>query len=743
VGERKTEKILILVLLGSMLLISSLLLPAHSASPLIKNPYDLYEATIEGAEPQAVDPARAYDTASEEIIFNVYDTLLTYDGERVDTFLPSIASSWRVDNITGTKSPEGLSWYYRYVFTIRQGITFQPPFNYTLTAEDVEYSFEREMVQDATGGPQWMLYEPLLDNGGGAAALGNGNLTDTANVQLVGKMIDHAVESDPNGTVWFNLAFPGAYAPFMQILCQTWGSILSKQWINNYVIATLGRSDWSGDWSKSRVGWNVDHTEWIDHHDPADSPLDKPTPLMYGSGPFILQTLDFTNQYWELTRNAAYWRGWPADWPAPPYPSEPSGLKPAGYVSSFKVTWAYDWNTAKTMFLNGDLDFVTVPRQHISEVLGQDGTRCMYQLPSLSADALFFTFNINATTSFGPILSAGTFNESGIPSDFFGNPTWGVHVRRAFAYAFDYDTYIAEAYPNSTGQHPTTAIIPGLPYYDPTVKGYVYNLTRAAEEFEAVPGLWNTGFTITLVYVVSGLPRPSYAPSLLKKAIESLNPRFHVTTTYATFMTYFTAASMRQLPTFALGWLADYPDPHDFAYAFYHSRGILGTWQLYYNPVMDNLVDAGLRELDPTVRATIYHNIQVLAIEDCPNIMLDQGLGYHFERDWICGWYYNPAYPGIYAYNLWKWYYIPHALANNSTQPTSNYLPADVNYDGKTDMKDIGYVARSFGASYGPPLNPRWIFRCDVNNDRKIEMKDIGLLAKQFGRTSPTWNPPP
>jgi peptide/nickel transport system substrate-binding protein len=391
------------------------------------------------------------------------------------------------------------------------------------------------------------------------------------------------------------------------------------------------------------------------------------------------------------------------------------------------------------MFLNGQVDFCAVPRQQEDQVFSQPGIRCVYALPTLDADALLFNFNINRTTSFGPILPPGTFNESGIPSDFFGNPTWGVHVRRAFAYAFDYDTYIAQAYPNSTGQRTTTAIIPGLPYYDSAVKGYVYNLTRAADEFGAVPELWNTGFTITLAYVVSSLPRPSYVPSLLKNAIESLNPKFHVTITYAPFSDYFKALNTQQLPTFALGWLADYPDPHDFAYAFYHSRGNFATYQLYYNPTMDNLVDAGLREFDPAVRTTIYHNIQVLAVEDCPNIMLDQPLGRHFERDWICGWYYNPSYPGIYAYNLWKWYYLPHALADNSTQPTSNSLPVDINYDGQVNIIDITIVARAFGSEFGPPMHPRWQFRADVNNDREINIIDVAYVAKYFGKTSAAW----
>jgi hypothetical protein len=56
-------------------------------------------------------------------------------------------------------------------------------------------------------------------------------------------------------------------------------------------------------------------------------------------------------------------------------------------------------------------------------------------------------------------------------------------------------------------------------------------------------------------------------------------------------------------------------------------------------------------------------------------------------------------------------------------------------------MYDIGAAAICFGAAYGPPISPRWNFRCDFNNDRKIDMKDISGVAKNFGKTSSVWTP--
>ncbi|MEM3589355.1 MAG: hypothetical protein QXE25_05895, partial [Nitrososphaerota archaeon] len=59
------------------------------ARPPIKNPDTIIEATI--GEPETLDPAWAYDTASGEVIFNIYETLIFFNREKVDEFIPMIA----------------------------------------------------------------------------------------------------------------------------------------------------------------------------------------------------------------------------------------------------------------------------------------------------------------------------------------------------------------------------------------------------------------------------------------------------------------------------------------------------------------------------------------------------------------------------------------------------------------------------------------------------------------------------
>jgi peptide/nickel transport system substrate-binding protein len=709
------------ILLASLLLSLPLLPCVLAAPPAIPRQMEIVEATIEGGSIATVDPAASYDWGSGELLTNMYDTLVFFDGERMDRYLPQLADNWTVENITGTTSPEGLPWYFRYTFHVRPNVRFWD--GSTLTPEDVEYCFERGMVLEAGDNPQWMFYEPLLNTWG---ALGlnttalEGNSTEQARV---GAIIDHSVECNSTH-VWFNLAFPGAYPPFMQILSQQWSSIYSKAWALD-----LGRpTNWDGNWSD----W---YSHWLSMRNYALPPFDDPIPVAMGTGPFVFEELDSTHERWSVVRNHDYWRGWPLDWPGF------GSSKPAGYIERFVVTYAYDWNARSTMFLNGEVDLCAVPRQYISQMLGQPGIRCTYPLPSLAVDALCFQFNINIASLYSPILPPGTFSESGVPSDFFGNASWGVHVRKAFAYAIDYATFIEEKYLGEAS-HPPTAIIPVLCTYYASNAGYTFNLSRTAEELHQVPGLWDTGFTLRFLYNEGSTPGRNQPQAQIAQAISSLNPKFHCYALGVSWSEYLAASQSRQVPVFIVGWLADYPDPHDFAYAFYYSRGNFASRQGYNSSTMDALIDQGIRQSDNQERRATYGLIQQVAIDDCPSAALVTVIGRHFERTWVCGWYCNPVYPGVYAANLWKWYYTPHAQLDTVTNATANLLPYDINYDGKINMFDVGATAASFATLYGPPMSSRWVYRCDFNNDRKIDMKDISGVAKNFGKTSAVWASP-
>ncbi len=83
--------------------------------------------------------------------------------------------------------------------------------------------------------------------------------------------------------------------------------------------------------------------------------------------------------------------------------------------------------------------------------------------------------------------------------------------------------------------------------------------------------------------------------------------------------------------------------------------------------------------------------------------------------------------------------YPVYAGARFQSQTATNtttfvvFLEGDLNGDKKVDMRDIGIVARVFGAT---PSDPLWDPVADLNCDLKIDMRDIGIVARNFGASA-------
>lgn len=92
-----------------------------------------FESALTGLDPHATS-----SVVSWQVIFNTCETLITFDDrEPADR----LATAWDI-------SDDGLE----YTFTLREGVTFHPPVDRELVAEDVVYSFERMAQPEAKGG---------------------------------------------------------------------------------------------------------------------------------------------------------------------------------------------------------------------------------------------------------------------------------------------------------------------------------------------------------------------------------------------------------------------------------------------------------------------------------------------------------------------------------------------------------------------------------------------------------------
>jgi peptide/nickel transport system substrate-binding protein len=617
----------VLLAFVSILLLSACL-PVSIVPTQAIRPDNIIVATV--GEPWTVDPACAYDTASGELIFNVYDTLVFFyvnrtlpcaEQGRTDVIVPSLATEWSVEDISETDSDTGLTWVQRWYFKIRKTFTnasgtFPVKFHNgaNLTCEDVEYSFERCMVECPFGGPTWMILEPLLDVWEIRPNYPSSNAT------LNALMIKHAIESNSTH-VWFNLVKP--FTPFLSLLAQPWSSnVLNKDWC-------IAHGDWPGTYG-TPIDAGANWTLW---NNPEASPLDYPEPVMCGTGPYVFDYWD-KGVEWSLYRNVDYWGGWPAE-----------GCN--GYVERVTEKFVSEWPMRKLLFLAGDVDFCYIPKQYDSEVEGLPGVRCIEDLPTLVFGTIFFNFAIASNVFIG----SGQLDGNGIPPNFFSD----IDVREGFAYSFNYTKYIEDVYPGEATQ-PSSPVIKGLPYWNPYQAKYSINLTKAEEHFKRAWGgqVWTNGFEFSAVCFYCHEARRK-ALEILIANVESLNPKFHIhiTDPFQYLQIYIPP---EEWPLYPMGWFSDIPDPHYNVYEFMHSDGNVARVLGYRNETVDVLIEEAMKTVNTTRRHEIYYELQSIYHNDCLGIPIYQSSTHHWERTWVQGWYYNPAYPGSYFYHYWKDY---------------------------------------------------------------------------------------
>lgn len=564
-------------------------------------------------EPDTLDPAYAYDTASGEIIHQVYDNLFDYEGGDLNKLVPILATEVpTIDN--GLISDDGRT----IKVPIRKGVKFHT--GNELTPEDVEYTFERNMISDPVGGPIWMFFEPLLGvqsmrqliaSVGGPSDFTDINDVDPAIRRAAFDKIDAAVEVEGDAVV-FKLA--GPYPPFLQILAKggSWASILEKAWM-------VEKGDWDGEpdtWAK----WYDPTKEEMTLYEQAN-----------GTGPFKLQAWDRSGGQIVLKRNDDYFRG------------------PAELETVF-VKYIEEYNTRQLMLQSGDADAIYADVQYLNQLRGVEGIRVLEGLEQISNTVLLYNFTIPYEGN-EDIVGSGKLDGNGIPSDFFAD----INVRKAFNYAFDYERYLNEV-ANGAGTISTGFIPNSLPFSNEGGEWYRHDLELAEQHFrQALNGeLWDKGFKLTVLYNTGNNARKT-AAEILEYNIESINPKFQIEVQGMQWATYLGKLDAGSLPVFFMGWLADFPDAHNFVDAYLRSTGAFagycgeGLVELA-KAEFDDLVAQAMQAPTTEEREALYQEINRKAYEYAVAMPYIDPADHRVMRDWVEGFVHCPAYSAKYDF---------------------------------------------------------------------------------------------
>ena len=187
---------------------------------------------------------------------------------------------------------------------------------------------------------------------------------------------------------------------------------------------------------------------------------------------------------------------------------------------------------------------------------------------------------------------------------------------------------------------------------------YAYDLGQSALEFGLAWGgdVWTQGFSLTLSYNEENIGRQRMA-EVLAENLETINPLFHVNVISIPWLEYLNGMRNRQLPAFASGWIEDYHHPHNWVSAFLHSSSAYGNRQAFPQALadlFDNKVEQCVELADPTAAQTCYEELQDLSYVNAAGMWGVQPLVRHYERTEVRGYYFQPAMPSYYYYNLSK-----------------------------------------------------------------------------------------
>ena len=304
--------------------------PGKPQQQTIKNEGTFVKATSNSVE--TLDPQFMLSSATMELSYNVYDSLLDHPEGDMAELIPSIASE--VPSLeNGLIRIEADQTTY-ITFPIREGIKFHN--GAVLTPEDVEYTFKRAVVAGAQTSSLSMLTPNLIGENSFS------DLIEAVGFEAAWKTLDELITVEGN-EVTFRL--PKPFVPFLGIMADggNGSAILNKEW-----------SVQQGAWPGTKESVN-DHLGITMEEDPL---FDK----MMGTGPFKFVAWE-PSQRIVLEAFSDYWQGAPK-------------------LNRVIRTIVPDAQTSLLMLKNGDADLVTVSVADLGQIEGSPGIKVMKK-PSL------------------------------------------------------------------------------------------------------------------------------------------------------------------------------------------------------------------------------------------------------------------------------------------------------------------------------------------------------------------------
>lgn len=214
-----------------------------------------------------------------------------------------------------------------------------------------------------------------------------------------------------------------------------------------------------------------------------------------------------------------------------------------------------------------------------------------------------------------------------------------VNVRRAFCLAVNKER-IAKVILRDMVNEADGILPPGMPGYNETLEGLDYDVEKAKELIiDSKYGDVSNLPPITLTVEGYGNSIPSYLGAIIQEWQQNLGVEISVRQLEPEVFIYNLKQEKDEM--FALGWVADYPDPHNFLDILFYTGSEVNIFE-YSNPMLDALLDQAAIEQNRAVRLTMYQQAEQLVVDDAPCLPLFHGANYILVKPYVKGYELSP-----------------------------------------------------------------------------------------------------
>jgi oligopeptide transport system substrate-binding protein len=222
--------------------------------------------------------------------------------------------------------------------------------------------------------------------------------------------------------------------------------------------------------------------------------------------------------------------------------------------------------------------------------------------------------------------------------DITSAPFDNAKVRQAFCRAVDKERIVSQLLKDSVVAA-DRILPPEMPGCSREIQGLDYDLEQATALLDEAG--YGDGVTLpTLVFSVPGEGGsvPDWLTSILWQWEQNLGAEIEIEQLESEAYSYRLDEEMEDM--FFFGWVADYPDPQDFADVLFRS-GILNNYGGYSNHEVDTLLDQAAAEQDSEARFELYRQAEQLIVSDAACVPLWFGKNYVLVKPYVTGYSLN------------------------------------------------------------------------------------------------------